>query len=76
VFGRRAAELTEALREEFGEVEATMNAKAPRRGTFEIVILKDDDSEVLLWSGHKKGPPRKNKFPDAQVIIDAIKENI
>jgi len=76
VFGRRASELVEALREELGEVDATMNAKAPRRGTFEVVMIKDDDSEVLLWSGHKKGPPRKTKFPEAQVIIDAIKENM
>jgi hypothetical protein len=26
-----------------------------------------------LWSGLNKGPPRKEKFPEADVVISAIK---
>ena len=33
-------------------------------------------SEVLLWTGIKKGPPRKMKFPDADIIIEAVKKNL
>lgn len=47
----------------------------PKRGSFEIYISKNKLSEkVLLWSGLKKGPPRKDKFPSATVCVaDATK---
>lgn len=33
--------------------------------------------EVLLWSGIKKGPPRKLKFPeDHKLITDMMKKNL
>lgn len=51
----------------------------PRRGAFEISVLhkKDDTANAkLIWSGLKKGPPRRQKFPDTKDIIDAIKKAV
>lgn len=31
-------------------------------------------AEVVLWSGIKKGPPRKLKFPDPAEVVSALKE--
>lgn len=47
----------------------------PRRGAFEISVAKTKTSEkVLVWSGLKKGPPRKEKFPEAkQILPDVLK---
>uniref|UniRef100_A0A182PTD9 Selenoprotein H n=1 Tax=Anopheles epiroticus TaxID=199890 RepID=A0A182PTD9_9DIPT len=45
----------------------------PRRGAFEISIAKAKDGEkVLVWSGLPKGPPRKDKFPEAKAILDDV----
>uniref|UniRef100_A0A182NAS7 Selenoprotein H n=1 Tax=Anopheles dirus TaxID=7168 RepID=A0A182NAS7_9DIPT len=46
----------------------------PRRGAFEISVAKtkDDEKKVPVWSGLKKGPPRKDKFPEAESILDDI----
>jgi hypothetical protein len=34
-------------------------------------------SETLVWTGAKKGPPRKQKFPDTTALImDEIKKNL
>lgn len=49
----------------------------PPRGSFEIFVQKSDkkDTEgVQVWSGKNKGPPRKDKFPEASAIIDDIKK--
>lgn len=32
--------------------------------------------EVLLWSGLKKGPPRKLKFPENEVIIMEMQKHL
>ncbi|KAL1404454.1 hypothetical protein pipiens_018878 [Culex pipiens pipiens] len=47
----------------------------PRRGAFEISVAKAGESEkVLVWSGLPKGPPRKDKFPEAEAILaDVLK---
>jgi len=29
-------------------------------------------TDVLLWSGIDKGPPRKEKFPEPQALIKAL----
>lgn len=34
----------------------------------------EGDKEVVLWSGIKKGPPRKLKFPDPAEVVSALKE--
>ena len=60
---------------EDNKLELLINSnKAPRRGSFEIVIKKDAESTdgVLIWSGIKKGPPRKDKFPDPKNIYKDI----
>lgn len=51
----------------------------PRRGAFEISVLqeKDDTSNAtLIWSGLKKGPPRRLKFPETKDIIELITKAI
>lgn len=46
---------------------------APKRGSFEIYISKNKSSpKVLLWSGLKKGPPRKDKFPSAISCVSDV----
>jgi len=32
--------------------------------------------EVLVWSGIKKGPPRKNKFPTLDVVLKEIENHM
>lgn len=47
----------------------------PRRGAFEISVLhkKDDTSDAtLVWSGLKRGPPRRLKFPETKDIIHLV----
>ena len=46
----------------------------PKRGSFEIFLVKDGD--VLLWSGAEKGPPRKLKFPEHTKIIELTKKHL
>lgn len=46
----------------------------PARGSFEIFVKKGDAEPVQVWSGKSKGPPRKDKFPEADAIIDDIKK--
>ena len=31
---------------------------------------------VELWSGIKKGPPRKLKFPQPEAVVEALKSNL
>lgn len=37
----------------------------PKRGSFEIYVVKGEKKEKV-WSGADKGPPRKEKFPDVE----------
>uniref|UniRef100_A0A671RMF0 Selenoprotein H n=1 Tax=Sinocyclocheilus anshuiensis TaxID=1608454 RepID=A0A671RMF0_9TELE len=45
----------------------------PRRNSFEITLM-EGDKKVVLWSGIKKGPPRKLQFPDPAEVVSALKE--
>jgi len=36
----------------------------------------EDGTVVSLWSGLKKGPPRKLKFPESDIIIHAIEKSL
>ncbi|KAI2657014.1 Selenoprotein H [Labeo rohita] len=45
----------------------------PRRNSFEVTLM-EGDKEVVLWTGIKKGPPRKLKFPDPAEVVSALKE--
>lgn len=31
---------------------------------------------VELWSGIRKGPPRKLKFPQPEAVVEALKSNL
>jgi len=56
------------------DVETAFNEEKPRRGAFEITVVFDDESKADVWSGVKKGPPRKLKFPDADQLVDAVRK--
>jgi len=75
VFKRNAVAIGDALRKEFGLIEVSLNPDGkPKRGSFEIFLVKDGD--VLLWSGAEKGPPRKLKFPEHTKIIELTKKHL
>ncbi|KAJ8367006.1 hypothetical protein AAFF_G00333990 [Aldrovandia affinis] len=50
-----------------------LNPQKPRRNSFEVTLL-GGAKEVSLWSGIKKGPPRKLKFPEPAVVLSALEE--
>jgi len=76
VFKRKAVAIGDALRDSFGNVQVNLNPGGkPKRGSFEIVLLKDG-KEVLLWSGLSKGPPRKDKFPEPPAVVDMTKKHV
>uniref|UniRef100_A0A673KAZ6 Selenoprotein H n=1 Tax=Sinocyclocheilus rhinocerous TaxID=307959 RepID=A0A673KAZ6_9TELE len=56
------------------ELRVVLNPQKPRRNSFEITLMEGDKAEVILWSGIKKGPPRKLKFPDPAEVVSALKE--
>lgn len=61
-------EVVDGLRQCWPELEAEYNPVKPRRGAFELQLVQEDKPDVILWSGIKKGPPRKEKFPDLETI--------
>lgn len=82
VFKRKAndifAEIVKLIADKNFELALNAGGK-PARGSFEIFVTKSGSEEkVQIWSGMKKGPPRKDKFPEpkdlVQAILDAIKE--
>ena len=60
----------------FPNILVEMNPKKPRRNSFEVVLLKEDGTQVELWSGLKKGPPRKLKFPEPTKVVETLKGNL
>ncbi|KAM3612883.1 uncharacterized protein V6R79_016327 [Siganus canaliculatus] len=50
-----------------------LNPDKPRRNSFEIT-LRDGGKETSLWTGIKKGPPRKLKFPQPDIVVAALQE--
>jgi selT/selW/selH-like putative selenoprotein len=65
-----------AISDKFGDVEFNFNPMKPRKGAFEIKLVKDGAAETLLWSGLAKGPPRKLKFPETEEILKQVEENL
>lgn len=93
-----------------------VNPSKPRRGSFEVTLLRPDNSRewrlhggrgekqpghlitegvggstneyhhnlvlsdplpgVELWTGIKKGPPRKLKFPEPQEVVEELKKHL
>lgn len=42
-------------------------------GSFEIYVSQSgSEKKKQVWSGVGKGPPRKEKFPDAKALVDAV----
>uniref|UniRef100_A0A8C0CNY5 Selenoprotein H n=1 Tax=Balaenoptera musculus TaxID=9771 RepID=A0A8C0CNY5_BALMU len=74
VYGRNAAALSQALRLEAPELPVKVNPTKPRRGSFEVTLLRPDGSSAELWTGIKKGPPRKLKFPEPQEVVNELKK--
>ena len=48
----------------------------PKRGSFEVVLGKGEEEEVVLWSGLTKGPPRRLKFPATEEIVKLTEEHV
>uniref|UniRef100_A0A2K6TX67 Selenoprotein H n=1 Tax=Saimiri boliviensis boliviensis TaxID=39432 RepID=A0A2K6TX67_SAIBB len=64
----------QALRLEAPELPVKVNPAKPRRGSFEVTLLRPDGSSAELWTGIKKGPPRKLKFPEPQEVVEELKK--
>lgn len=41
-------------------------------GSFEIFVVKDGKTKTQIWSGISKGPPRKDKFPEAKSLVKDV----
>lgn len=76
VYKRNAAQITEGIRAEFSDIEVELNPNKPRSKSFEITVTYDDGENVLVWTGIKKGPPRKLKFPELSAVLKEVKKNI
>ncbi len=84
MFGKRAGEAVAMLSSmkwcRDGEVQTEINKNVeggkPKRGSFEISVTTDDGEEVLVWSGIKRGPPRKEKFPDEETLAAEVAKKL
>lgn len=56
--------------------DTTRTKMKVRRGAFEISVYNKmaDDKRVPkeIWTGLKRGPPRKNKYPETKNVLDDI----
>ncbi|XP_069486173.1 selenoprotein H [Ambystoma mexicanum] len=75
VYGRQADSVSQALRQVFPDLQVELNPEKPRRNSFEVTLVKEGGSKVELWSGIKKGPPRKLKFPEPEVLVEDFKKH-
>jgi len=66
--------VVESLRQHWPSIEAVYNPVKPRRGAFELILVKEDGSEVAFWSGLKRGPPRREKFPNLDLLPELLNE--
>uniref|UniRef100_A0A3Q3KP04 Selenoprotein H n=1 Tax=Mastacembelus armatus TaxID=205130 RepID=A0A3Q3KP04_9TELE len=73
MYGRNAEEVKSALLAAHPELTVVLNPEKPRRNSFEITLL-DGDKETSLWTGIKKGPPRKLKFPQPDIVVAALQK--
>ncbi|EMP27663.1 Selenoprotein H [Chelonia mydas] len=73
---RNADAVSQALRRTIANVVVVINPETPRRNSFEVSLVKEDGRTVELWSGIKKGPPRKLKFPEPEKVADMLKSSL
>uniref|UniRef100_A0A286XEJ5 Selenoprotein H n=1 Tax=Cavia porcellus TaxID=10141 RepID=A0A286XEJ5_CAVPO len=76
VYARQAALLSQALRVAAPQLAVAVNPARPRRGSFEVTLRRADGSGAELWTGIKKGPPRKLKFPEPQAVVEELKRHL
>ena len=80
VFKKKAAECVTALSTAFdleGQIEAKFNPRGkPKRGSFEIYLVDESGGETPIWSGLKRGPPRREKFPDHQILVKEAEKHV
>lgn len=82
MFGRRAAEAIATVAaspfvSEGADLQSETNpgSGAPARGSFEVKVTRAADAqEFVVWSGLKRGPPRKEKFPEAGVLLAEVQK--
>ncbi|KAI9146482.1 hypothetical protein BKA69DRAFT_1120918 [Paraphysoderma sedebokerense] len=55
----------------FSAEKAIVNLSKPRSKSFEVT-LRVNGNETLIWTGVKKGPPRKLKFPDTDEFLSLL----
>ncbi|CAB1325461.1 unnamed protein product, partial [Coregonus sp. 'balchen'] len=70
-YGRNAEEVRVALLAAHPDLTVVLNPQKPRSKSFEVMLV-EGEKEVCLWSGIKKGPPRKLKFPEPKVVVSAL----
>lgn len=72
MYRRHALNLIEAVRRVYPGVEGKTMIGA--KGAFEIDIqINANDKPISVWSGVKRGPPRRLKFPEADELIKSLK---
>ncbi|KAG7275761.1 hypothetical protein CRUP_009864 [Coryphaenoides rupestris] len=57
------------------DLTVVLNPEKPRRNSFEVTLV-EGEKESLLWTGIKKGPPRKLKFPEPSVVAEALEDAV
>jgi len=67
-------EIHQAFLEVYPDLQLELNSSAPRRGSFELTVINSNGDETLLWSGIKRGPPRREKFPDVESLMADLKK--
>ncbi|KAA0709596.1 Selenoprotein H [Triplophysa tibetana] len=70
------AATVEEKKEKLDEVENEEQETGQRvviEHCFEVTLMQEN-KEVVLWTGIKKGPPRKLKFPDPAEVVSALEE--
>lgn len=76
VYKRNANQLSSELMKAFPDAVVLINDTKPRSKSFEVTVIKEDGEESLVWTGIKKGPPRKLKFPVNEEVIQEVKKLI
>uniref|UniRef100_A0A674BAT5 Selenoprotein H n=1 Tax=Salmo trutta TaxID=8032 RepID=A0A674BAT5_SALTR len=75
VYGRNAEGVRVALLAACPDLTVVLNPQKPRSKSFEVILVEGEKGkDVCLWSGIKKGPPRKLKFPEPEVVVSALEK--
>uniref|UniRef100_A0A8C7FCS9 Selenoprotein H n=1 Tax=Oncorhynchus kisutch TaxID=8019 RepID=A0A8C7FCS9_ONCKI len=75
VYGRNAEGVRVALLAAYPDLTVVLNPQKPRSKSFEVILFEGEKGkDVCLWSGIKKGPPRKLKFPEPEVVVSALEK--